>query len=208
MDAGLAAAPKLGWIGPAGFALVVWRRFTMPFVNAWHDVDLGPAPTQEFRAVVEIPAGSRAKYELDKETGLLRLDRVLYSAVHYPANYGFLPQTYCDDGDALDVLVLCRENLVPLCIVDARPVGVITMTDDMGRDDKIIAVAARDPEYQSIFEIGDLASHRLREIKQFLLDYKTLEKKEVNIDDLRPRIEAVSVIEAAIKHYRREFSRS
>ncbi len=176
-------------------------------VNAWHDVDLGPDPTREFRAVIEIPAGSRAKYELDKDTGLLRLDRVLYSAVHYPANYGFLPRTYCEDGDALDVLVLCRENLAPLCIVDARPLGVITMTDDMGRDDKIIAVAARDPEFAGMYEIGDLPPHRMREIKQFLLDYKTLEKKEVNIDDLRPRVEAITVIEDSMALYQEEYGK-
>jgi len=158
--------------------------------------------------VIEIPAGTHAKYELDKTTGLLRLDRVLYSAVHYPANYGFLPRTYCEDGDALDVLVLCRESLVPLCIVDARPIGVITMTDDMGRDDKIIAVAARDPEFKQIHEIGDVPRHRLRELKQFLLDYKTLEHKEVNVDDLKPRQDAMRVIRESIAMYQRDIKTS
>jgi inorganic pyrophosphatase len=108
-------------------------------MNAWHDIALGEHPEVEFQAVIEIPRRSRTKYELDKETGLLRLDRVLYSAVHYPANYGFLPRTYCEDGDPLDVLLLCQENLVPMCIATARPIGVITMSDDKGRDDKIIA---------------------------------------------------------------------
>jgi inorganic pyrophosphatase len=171
-------------------------------MHAWHNVDLGEHPGELFNAVIEIPRGSKSKYELDKETGLLRLDRILYSAVHYPANYGFLPRTYCDDGDPLDALVLCQEDLVPLCIVAARPIGVITMTDDKGRDDKIIAVCAEDPEYAEIKEISDLAPHRVRELKQFLLDYKRLENKEVNVDDLRPREDAVQVILDAIELYK------
>ena len=174
-------------------------------MNPWHDVELGERPEEEFQAVIEIPRGSRAKYELDKATGLLRLDRVLYSAVHYPANYGFLPRTYCDDGDPLDVLVLCREDLVPLCIVRARPIGVIRMSDEKGVDDKILAVAADDPEYSHYGEVDQLPPHRLLELKQFLLDYKTLEKKQVDIDDLRPREAAQRVIRAAAADYRKEF---
>ncbi len=176
-------------------------------MNPWHDVDLGSNPGDVFQAVIEIPRGSRSKYEIDKDTGLLRLDRILYSAVHYPANYGFLPRTYCEDGDALDALVLCQEDLVPLCLVAARPIGVITMTDDMGRDDKIIAVCADDPEYAHIHEVAELAPHRLRELQQFLLDYKTLEGKEVNIDDLRPRADATHVIDEASAFYQREFGK-
>jgi len=171
-------------------------------MHAWHNVDLGDDPARVFNAVIEIPRGSKSKYELDKETGLLRLDRILYSSVHYPANYGFLPRTYCDDGDPLDALVLCQEDLMPLCIVAARPIGVITMRDDKGQDDKIIAVCAEDPEYAEIHDIADLAPHRTRELKQFLLDYKVLENKEVNVDDLRPRADAVKVILDAIELYK------
>jgi inorganic pyrophosphatase len=116
-------------------------------VNPWHDVELGTDITRDFRCVIEIPKGSKVKYELDKQTGMLWLDRVLHSAVHYPANYGFLPRTYCDDGDPLDVLVLGQEPVVPLCILRARAIGVLTMSDDKGQDDKIIAVHVDDPEY-------------------------------------------------------------
>jgi inorganic pyrophosphatase len=168
-------------------------------------VELGENPEEQFNAVIEIPRGSRSKYELDKDTGLLRLDRILYSAVHYPANYGFLPRTYCDDGDPLDALVLCQEDLVPMCIVAARPIGVITMTDEKGEDDKIIAVCADDPEYNHFQDVSELPPHRLRALKQFLLDYKTLEQKQVNVDDLRPRGEAVRVIRSAIELYAARF---
>jgi inorganic pyrophosphatase len=176
-------------------------------VNPWHEVELGESPEELFFAVIEIPLGSRTKYELDKETGLLRLDRILYSAVHYPANYGFLPRTYCEDGDPLDVLLLCQEALVPMCIAAARPIGVITMTDDKGRDDKIIAVCADDPEYSHYTDVSQLPPHRTRELKQFLLDYKTLENKKVNVDDLRPRPEAQRVIRAAMDLYRRTYGK-
>jgi inorganic pyrophosphatase len=175
-------------------------------VNPWHDVDPGARPDEEFQAVIEIPRGSRAKYELDKGTGLLRLDRVLYSAVYYPANYGFLPRTYCDDQDPLDALVLCQEDLVPLCLVAARPIGVIRMRDEKGTDDKIIAVAVHDPEYNHYGDVDELPPHRLLELKQFLLDYKTLERKQVNVDDLRPRAEAQRVIREALELYRREIA--
>ena len=174
-------------------------------MNPWHDVDLGENPEERFHAVVEISRGSRTKYELDKETGLLRLDRILYSAVHYPANYGFLPRTYCDDGDPLDVLLLCQEALVPLCVATARPIGVITMTDDKGRDDKIIAVAADDPEFNHYTDVSQLPPHRTRELKQFLLDYKTLEHKKVDVDDLRPRPDARRVIREAVALYRKTY---
>ena len=174
-------------------------------MNPWHDVELGENPGEQFNAVIEIPRGSRSKYELDKDTGLLRLDRILYSAVHYPANYGFLPRTYCEDGDPLDALVLCQEDLVPMCIVAARPIGVITMTDEKGADDKIIAVCATDPEYNHFTDVSELPPHRLRALKQFLLDYKTLERKQVNVDDLRPRDDAVRVIRSAIELYAARF---
>ena len=173
-------------------------------MNPWHTVALGEDPTRVFLAVIEIPRGSKNKYELDKKTGLLRLDRVLYSSVHYPANYGFLPQTYCDDGDPLDVLVLCQEPIVPMCIVSARPIGVITMSDEKGVDDKIIAVPAGDPEYNHYDDISELPPHRMLELRQFLAEYKTLENKQVDIDDLGGREVAAKVILAAVALYKSE----
>src|SRR5262245_24190129 len=136
-------------------------------MDAWDDVGLGDHLEEHFRAVVEIPKGSKLKYELDKRTGLLWLDRVLYSAVHYPANYGFLPQTFCPDDDPLDVLVLGQEPVVPLCILRARAIGVLTMSDDKGRDDKIIAIHLDDPEYAHDRDVAEISAHRLRELERF-----------------------------------------
>jgi inorganic pyrophosphatase len=127
-------------------------------MHAWHDVELGEDTAQEFVAVIEIPKGSKVKYELDKVTGLLRVDRVLHSAVHYPANYGFLPRTFCGDGDPLDVLVLGQEPVTPLCLLRARAIGVMTMTDDKGVDDKIIAIHIDDPEYAHYREAAEPAA--------------------------------------------------
>ncbi len=173
-------------------------------MNPWHTVELGADPTRLFQAVIEIPRGSKNKYELDKKTGMLRLDRVLYSSVHYPANYGFLPGTYCDDGDPLDVLVLCQEPLVPMCIVSVRPIGVITMTDDMGVDDKIIGVPTDDPEYNHYNDVSELPPHRMLELKQFLSEYKALEKKQVDIDKLGGRDAAARVIRDGVALYKSE----
>jgi inorganic pyrophosphatase len=152
--------------------------------------------------VIEIPKGSKVKYELDKATGLLWLDRVLHSAVHYPANYGFLPQTYCDDGDPLDVLVLGQEPVVPLCVLRAKAIGVITMRDDKGRDDKVIAVHVDDPEYAHYRDVSELPPHRLKEMQRFFLDYKVLEDKAVDIDHIRGRVDAEHVIRDAVRLYR------
>lgn len=170
-------------------------------MNAWHDVELGDAVERHFRCVIEIPKGSKVKYELDKATGLLWLDRVLHSAVHYPANYGFLPRTYCDDGDPLDVLVLGQEPVVPLCILRARAIGVLTMSDEKGSDDKIIAVHVDDPEYAHYQETAELPPHRLKEIQRFFLDYKVLENKSVDVERIRGRAEAVAVIRDAVRLY-------
>src|SRR5690242_18508269 len=153
-----------------------------PDVHAWHDVELGDHVDDHFRAVIEIPKGSKVKYELDKRTGLLWLDRVLHSAVHYPANYGFLPRTYCEDGDPLDVLVLGQEPVVPLCILRARAIGVMGMCDEKGQDDKIVAVHVDDPEYAHYRDIAELPPHRLAELERFFLDYKVLEKKTVQVE--------------------------
>ena len=179
-------------------------RIYCPAVNPWHDVAIGEDPSRSFNCVIEVPSGSKNKYELDKTTGLLRLDRVLYSAVHYPANYGFIPRTYCEDGDPLDVLVLCQEAVVPLCIMRGRPIGVITMSDEEGRDDKIIAVAVDDPEFIEVHDVKELPPHRLREIQQFLRDYKSLEGKIAKVGPLQGAKHAHKVIRDAAALYRDE----
>ena len=173
-------------------------------MHPWHDVELGDPIEDGFRVVIEIPKGSKVKYELDKHTGLLWLDRVLYSAVHYPANYGFLPQTYCLDNDPLDVLVLGQEPVVPLCILRAKAIGVLTMVDDKGPDDKIIAIHADDPEYAHYRDISELPPHRLVELERFFLDYKVLEHKTVSVGDMRGPAEAARTIRDAIDLYRRK----
>jgi inorganic pyrophosphatase len=170
-------------------------------MHAWHDVELGDHIERHFRAVIEIPKGSKVKYELDKRTGLLYLDRVLHSAVHYPANYGFLPQTFCDDGDPLDVLVLGQEPVLPLCILRARAIGVLGMRDEKGQDDKIIAIHIDDPEYEHYQDVAELPPHRLRELERFFLDYKVLENKTVNVEALRGRDDAVRVVRDAVRLY-------
>jgi inorganic pyrophosphatase len=174
-------------------------------VNPWHDVALGERIEEHFRAIIEIPKGSKIKYELDKATGLLSLDRVLHSAVHYPANYGFLPRTFCDDDDPLDVLVLGQEPVVPLCLLRARAIGVITMRDEKGQDDKIIAVHVDDPEYAHYRDVSELPPHRLRELQRFFLDYKVLENKVVNVEHLRGPADALQVIRDAVALYGARF---
>lgn len=172
--------------------------------HPWHDVTPGERLPAEFMVVVEIPAGSNVKYELDKQTGLLRLDRVLYSAVHYPANYGFIPQTYAEDDDPLDVLVLCQEPVAPLTLVRARAIGVMTMLDSGKRDHKILAVALDDPEYSSFREAGELPAHRLALVRRFFQDYKTLEGKAVEVEEVQPAAAALPVIERALDRYSQE----
>lgn len=170
-------------------------------IHPWHDLPLGEDPTDWFQCVIEVPSGSKNKYELDKQSGLLRLDRVLYSAVHYPANYGFLPRTYCDDGDPLDVLVFGQEPVTPLCIVRARPIGLMTMRDEKGQDDKIIAVAIDDPEFNHYQSVEELPPHRFLELRRFFLDYKALEHKNVDVDHMRGRDDAEKAIKDAIELY-------
>ncbi|MEZ4751317.1 MAG: inorganic diphosphatase [Bdellovibrionota bacterium] len=170
-------------------------------MNPWHDVEPGSDPKSVFQAIIEIPKGSKLKYELDKKTGLLRVDRVLYSSVHYPANYGFIPQTFCDDDDPLDVLVLGQEGIVPLAIVRARAIGAIRMSDKGQEDDKIIAVHVDDPEYAQYHEIGELPKHRIQEIRRFFEDYKILEKTPVVVNQTLERKEAEDILLAAYKRY-------
>src|SRR6185295_12389745 len=173
-------------------------------MHPWHDSYLDDAQiATSFPAVIEIPKGSTNKYELDKETGLLRLDRVLYSAVYYPADYGFIPRTFCDDGDPLDVLVLGQEPVYPLTLVEARAIGVMRMRDEKGIDDKIVAVSVRDPAYAEYFDKDQLPSHVLRQVRRFFEDYKTLEHKQVVVEDLLGPAAAVKIIEDALELYRR-----
>ncbi len=169
--------------------------------HAWHDVTPGLKLPLEFTAVIEIPRGSSVKYELDKETGLLRLDRVLYSAVYYPANYGFIPQTLAEDDDPLDVLVLCQEAVDPLTLVHSRAIGLMTMVDSGKKDHKILAVAIHDPEYASFSEASELPIHRLTMLRRFFQDYKQLEGKQVEVDDFQPAAFATPIIENALQRY-------
>jgi len=170
--------------------------------HAWHDISPGEELPLEFRAVVEIPAGSSVKYELDKQTGLIKLDRILYSAVYYPANYGFIPQTLAEDDDPLDVLVLCQEAVVPLTLIHARAIGLMTMVDSGKRDHKIISVATKDPEFNGYKEAHEIPEHRLAMLRRFFLDYKQLEGKTVEVDDIESAKNALPVIEQALARYR------
>jgi inorganic pyrophosphatase len=169
--------------------------------HAWHDVTPGDQLPAQFTAVIEIPMGSSVKYELDKETGLLRLDRVLYSAVYYPANYGFIPQTLAEDGDPLDVLVLCQEAVAPLTLVHSRAIGLMTMIDSGKRDHKVLAVAVDDPEYDGFREAAELPPHRLAMLRRFFQDYKKLEGKAVEVEDMEPAAVALPVIEESLASY-------
>ena len=156
-----------------------------------------------FPVIIEIPKGSKNKYELDKETGLLRLDRVLYSSVHYPADYGFIPRTFCDDGDPLDALVLGQEPVYPLTIVEARAVGVMRMRDEKGIDDKIVAVSVHDPAFADYTDKDQLPAHVLRQVRRFFEDYKALEHKQVIVEDMLGPAEALRIIREALELYRR-----
>jgi inorganic pyrophosphatase len=170
-------------------------------MHPWHDVSPGTELPRDFQALIEIPLGSNVKYELDKPTGLLRVDRIIHSAVFYPANYGFIPQTYAEDNDPLDVLVLCQEPVQPLALIKARAIGVMTMIDSGAVDDKIIAVATNDPEFSNYIEARDLPSHRLLVLKRFFQDYKQLEGKQVQVEDIRPAYAAMAAIEKALGRY-------
>jgi inorganic pyrophosphatase len=168
-----------------------------------HDVALPERYEDHVPAIIEIPRGSKVKYEVDKETGMLMLDRVLYSSVHYPANYGFIPRTHAGDGDPLDILVLMQEPVVPLTIVRARPIGGFTMTDDKGVDDKILAVAIDDPAFSHYHAASELPPHVLLEIRRFFQDYKILEGKRSEVEDLYDRARALAVIAESAAAYSR-----
>ncbi|HEX9105901.1 MAG TPA: inorganic diphosphatase [Longimicrobiales bacterium] len=172
----------------------------MPF-NAWHDLPPGPRPPDELNAIVEIPRGSRNKYELDKETGLFRFDRLLYSAVHYPGDYGFIPRTLADDGDALDVLIMTTEPTFTGCLVPVRPLGVFEMRDEKGFDEKILAVPLDDPLYNEYHGLDDVPSHYLREVEHFFEIYKELEGVRTSALGWKHLARAREVIDECIRLY-------
>lgn len=176
-------------------------------MNPWHDVTFGEESPAIVQCIIEIPSGSKAKYELDKESGLLRLDRVLFSAVHYPANYGFIPRTYCDDKDPLDVLVISQVEVVPFCIVNAKVIGVMRMLDGGESDDKIIAVAADDISVNHYNDITDLPPHTILEVQRFFEDYKKLENKEVVVEGFLGREEAYRIVNESIELYNVTFKK-
>ena len=174
-------------------------------MNLWHRVNPESIKPENFLACIEIPQGSKNKYELDKYSGALKLDRILYTSTHYPHNYGFIPRTLADDGDPLDVLVISSEPIVPLALVECRPIGMLDMTDGGDKDAKILAVAVNDPVYNEIFNIFDMSDHILREIKHFFTVYKQLEGKNTIVDNIRDPEKAKRVIQACIDGYTEKF---
>ena len=177
-------------------------------MHPWHDVELDAHDVQAaavgsviVNAVIEIPKGSKIKYELDKKSGLIRVDRILFSSVHYPANYGFIPLTYCDDRDPLDILVLGQEPVAPLAIMRAKIIGAMHMLDQGVADDKLIAVHADDPEYVHYNAMKDLPPHRLTEVRRFFEDYKILENKKVVVEDFLDRTAALQILNTAVAFY-------
>ncbi len=173
--------------------------------NPWHNVSPGNNLPETVNGIIEIPKGTRAKYELDKESGLLRLDRVLYSSVYYPANYGFIPQSYCDDNDPLDILILSQIDIVPMCIVPAKVIGVMRMLDNGEADDKIIAVAVGDPSVSHINDISELPQHFISELRNFFEDYKKLENKTVVVEEFFDRNTAIEILQDSFKMYQEHF---
>lgn len=175
-------------------------------MNIWHDMDPAQITPGDFWAVIEIPKGSKCKYELDKQTGLLKLDRVLYTSTHYPANYGFIPRTYADDNDPLDVLVLCSEPVYPMTLIRVYPIGVMRMIDDGKMDDKIIAVPFSDPTYLGINSIDALPPHIFDEIMHFFTVYKQLENKQTAVKELFGKKEAEEIVSECIALYQKNFA--
>ena len=173
--------------------------------NIWHDISPKRITPEDFICVIEISKGSKKKYELDKETGLIMLDRILYTSTHYPANYGFIPRTYGDDGDPLDVLLICAEALEPMSLVRAYPIGVITMMDNGHSDEKIIAIPFNDPNYNHYKNIDELPKHIFDEMRHFFTVYKNLENKDTVVNEVSDRDEATKIIKEAIDHYRECF---
>ena len=173
--------------------------------NPWHQVVPQTENADVVKGIIEIPKGDRAKYELDKESGLLRLDRVLYSSMYYPHNYGFIPQSYCDDHDPLDILILSQIEVVPMCIVEAKVIGVMRMLDNGEADDKIIAVAAGDPSVNHYNDISELPPHMTTEIMSFFEDYTKLENKTVVVEKFFDKETALTILENSFKMYKKHY---
>ena len=180
---------------------------TLTVSHPWHAVDCGDSAPRLVNAIIEIPQGSRAKYEIDKPSGLLKLDRVIYSSFYYPTNYGFIPRTYGDDKDPLDILVLSSINVQPLCIIEAKVIGVMQMIDNGEADDKIIAVAAHDMSVNHLNNVEEMPKHFFKELRQFFEDYKKLENKVVKVDDFGDKAQALNIIRDAMDLYKRTFER-
>ena len=174
-------------------------------LHPWHGAEPGNKAPEKVNALIEIPQGSRSKYEIDKHTGLLKLDRVIYSSFMYPVNYGFIPQSLGEDGDPLDILVICSQSIQPLCLVEATVIGNMQMIDQGQKDDKIIAVASNDPSVNHIQDIEDLPAHFFNELKHYFQEYKVLEEKIVEIDHFQSRTEAYRIIEEAMAYYQEKF---
>ena len=173
----------------------------MDFTNPWHKVSIGDRAPDYVNGIIEIPKNTRAKYELEKESGMLIMDRVIYSSMYYPANYGFIPRTYCDDNDPLDIVVLSQIQVVPLCIISAKVIGVMRMLDGGELDDKIIAVAENDMSVNHINDIAELPNHFFNELKNFFEDYKKLEEKTVEVEDFQNAALAKQIIQKSIEDY-------
>ena len=176
-------------------------------MNIWHNVNPERIKPHDYLGVIEISEGSKTKYELDKETGVLILDRVLYTSTIYPANYGFIPRTFADDGDPLDILVLCSERILPMSLVRCYPIGAIIMADGESRDEKIISLPFNDPHYNCYDDIYELPAHLFEEMKHFFVVYKKLEHKETAVSEVVGRAEAVEFVERAIENYSLKFGK-
>lgn len=173
--------------------------------HPWHETSIGKNPPQKVNAIIEIPKGSRAKYEVDKESGLIKLDRVIYASMYYPLNYGFIPQTMGEDHDPLDIVVLTQVSVVPLCLIPSKVIGVMQMVDRGEADDKIIAVAEDDPSVSNINDVSDLPEYLRAEVTHFFENYKTLENKKVVIDQFLSKDRAYKIIEESIRYYKENF---
>lgn len=175
--------------------------------HPWHEVSVGENPPEHVNAFIEIPKGSRAKYEIDKDSGLIKLDRVIYASMYYPLNYGFIPQTLGEDHDPLDIVVLTQVAVVPGCLIPSKVIGVMQMIDRGEADDKIIAVAEQDPSVSHISDVKDLPGHLLAELKHFFENYKTLENKKVIVDEFLSGPKAEEIIKTSINLYKKTFKK-